>query len=122
MEIGCSNCHDGVALGGRSFQKFGLFGDSWTATRGDSADEGRFGVTKNASDRYHFKEPGLRNVAKTPPYFHDGSVDDLSQAVRIMAKLQLGRDLGAEHVQAIVAFLHSLTGSIPTEFGAEASK
>ena len=89
---------------------------------GDRADEGRFGVTKNDSDRYHFKVPGLRNVAKTPPYFHDGSVDDLSQAVRIMAKLQLGRDLGAEQVPAIVAFLHSLTGPIPTEFGAEVSK
>jgi cytochrome c peroxidase len=122
MEIGCSNCHGGVALGGKSFQKFGLFGDSWTATGGDSADEGRFGVTKIASDRYQFKVPGLRNVAKTPPYFHDGSVDDLGQAIRIMAKLQLGRDLDAKQVQTIVAFLHSLTGPIPKEFGAEASK
>jgi cytochrome c peroxidase len=47
------------------------------------------------------------------PYFHDGSVDDLGQAVRIMAKLQLGRDLNVEQAQAIVAFLHSLTGPIP---------
>ena len=122
MDMGCSNCHGGVSLGGTSFQKFGLFGDYWTATGQAGSDEGRFGITRDANDRYRFKVPGLRNVAKTPPYFHDGSVDDLSQAVRIMGKLQLGKDLGDEQVRDIVAFLESLTGPIPNNFGAEPSK
>jgi len=63
--------------------------------------------------------PGLRNVAMTPPYFHDGSVDDLGQAVRLMGKLQLGQDLSPAQIQDVVAFLRSLTGSVPKQFAAE---
>ena len=122
MEIGCAGCHDGVALGGNHFRKFGLFGDYWTATGQSGNDEGRFGITKDANDRYQFKVPGLRNVATTPPYFHDGSVDDLGQAVRIMGKLQLGRDLTPDQVRDVVTFLESLTGPIPKNFGAEPSR
>ena len=63
-----------------------------------------------------FKVPQLRNVALTPPYFRDGSVADLHDAVRIMAKLQLGRDLGADDIADIVAFLESLSGEAPPQF------
>jgi len=122
MEIGCAGCHDGVALGGNHFRKFGLFGDYWTATGQSGNDEGRFGITKDANDRYQFKVSGLRNVATTPPYFHDGSVDDLGQAVRIMGKLQLGRDLTPDQVRDVVTFLESLTGPIPKNFGGEPSR
>ncbi len=118
MDVGCSNCHRGVAVGGDSFQKFGIFGDYWTATGQAAADEGRFALTRDPNDRYRFKTPGLRNVAMTPPYFHDGSVDDLAQAVRIMGKLQLGLELGPDQVQSLVAFLGSLSGATPKSFAA----
>ena len=60
-------------------------------------------------------------MAVTPPYFHDGSVADLRDAVRIMAKLQLGRDVSADDIADIVAFLGSLTGEVPAEFAAAPS-
>ena len=63
----------------------------------------------------------LRNVAVTPPYFHDGSVAELGDAVRIMGKLQLGRDLTDADVSDVVAFLHSLTGEVPAQFAAAPS-
>jgi cytochrome c peroxidase len=97
------------------YQKFGIFEPYQKYTKSEKLDEGRFAVTKNDSDRYVFKVPVLRNVAMTPPYFHDGSVDGLEDAVRIMAKVQLGKDLTKEQVQDIVAFLHSLTGKIPDD-------
>lgn len=118
IDLGCANCHDGVGVGGGSFQKFGLFQDYWKATGVSEPDKGRFDVTKDEADLYVFKVPSLRNVAKTPPYFHDGSVADLPQAVRIMGKAQLGVDLADEDVDSIVAFLGSLTGPVPTNFSA----
>ena len=78
-------------------------------------DEGRYWVTKNESDRYVFKVPVLRNVEMTSPYFHDGSVDRLHDAVRIMGQVQLGRDLTHLQIEGIVAFLKSLTGEIPED-------
>jgi len=74
-----------------------------------SKDLGRYEVTKNEADKLMFKVPSLRNVAKTGPYFHDGSVKTLDQAVSLMAEHQLGRQLSAEQVQEIVTFLNSLT-------------
>ena len=81
-------------------------------------DKGRFQDTKNESDAFIFKVQQLRNVAVTPPYFHDGSVAELSDAVRIMAKLQLGRDLSDGDVSDLIAFLQSLTGEVPAKFAA----
>jgi len=74
IDIGCVSCHGGVAIGGAGFRKFGIFGDYWRETASASIDEGRFNETKAPADKYLFKVPGLRNVAMTPPYFHDGSV------------------------------------------------
>ena len=70
------------------------------------------GVTKKEADKYVFKVPIHRNVAKTAPYFHDGSVDKLEDAVWIMGKIQLGKDLNKVQVEDIVTFLESLTGKI----------
>src|SRR5262249_142809 len=72
--------------------------------------------TKKEEDRYLFRVPMLRNVAKTAPYFHDGSVDSLERAVRIMARVQLGRTLDDAVVASIVAFLESLTGEGPAHY------
>ena len=79
-------------------------------------DAGRFAVTKKEEDRYVFRVPMLRNVAKTAPYFHDGSVERLDQAVRIMASVQLGRTLEDAAVGDIVAFLEALTGEVPSNY------
>ena len=120
--LGCAGCHNGVLVGGQMYQKFGLTQDYWTLTGSQEIDlfkgrdKGRFHDTKSESDAYIFKVQQLRNVAKTPPYFHDGSVAQLGDAVRVMAKLQLGRDLTDADVSDIVAFLESLTGEPPAQF------
>jgi len=122
MNYGCSGCHSGVVVGGTMFQKFGITADYWTLTGSKEhevlkgRDKGRFHDTKDEADAYIFKVQQLRNVAATPPYFHDGSVAELGDAVRVMAKLQLGRDLSDGDVKDIVAFLETLTGETPASF------
>ena len=109
----CFTCHVGQNLGGQSFERMGLKRD-YFGDRGDSmtaADEGRGNVTKDEYDRYRFKVPTLRNVELTAPYFHDGSTADLDQAVRTMLKYQVGKELPDGDVDALVAFLKSLTGT-----------
>lgn len=109
-ELGCTSCHQGALLGGNMFQKFGVLGDYFAGRQPSKADLGRYNVTGRVEDRHVFKVPSLRNIALTAPYFHDGSVDSLAQAVLIMGRYQLGRELPESDVQAIVAFLGSLTG------------
>lgn len=109
MEAGCITCHNGVAIGGNMLQKFGLFGNYWELTKSKKIDSGRFEVAKNENDKYFFKVPSLRNIAMTYPYFHDGSVEKLEDAVKIMAKLQNNKDLRDEEISSIVTFLKSLT-------------
>lgn len=116
VATGCAGCHNGPLVGGTMYQRFGITTDYWTQTRSADIDKGRFVDTKNEADLYLFKVPPLRNIARTPPYFHDGSVAALPDAVRVMAKTQLGKDLGATEVAEIVAFLESLTGEIPQNF------
>ena len=114
MDNGCIACHAGVTLGGNSFQKFGLVdGPYWKFTGSKKHDEGRFEVTQAEDDKYIFRVPGLRNVAMTYPYFHDGSVWELDKAVSIMGQAQLGKALPEEEVGNIVAFLGTLTGDVP---------
>ncbi len=113
--VGCATCHNGVTVGGQTFQKFGIYEPFWKYTGSKNPDKGRYNVTKKESDMYVFKVPSLRNVARTYPYFHDGSVWDLRKAVRIMAKVQLNKELTDEQIDYIVAFLRSLTGEIPKE-------
>jgi cytochrome c peroxidase len=108
---GCVACHQGQNVGGNMYQRFGVFGD-YFEDRGNvtEADYGRFNVTKQEQDRYVFRVPSLRNVALTAPYFHDGSAKTLEDAVGVMAKYQLGRELSEEKVSKLVAFLEALTG------------
>jgi cytochrome c peroxidase len=103
-EVGCLACHTGTYVGGSMFQKLGI-AKPWPST----ADQGRFDVTKKEADRMVFKVPSLRNIEKTAPYFHDGSVANLDDAVRKMAEYQLGRNLKDEEVQEIVSWLKTLT-------------
>lgn len=114
IDSGCATCHKGVGLGGDTFQKFGMVNAPyWKYTQSPKQDEGRFEVTKKEDDKYFFRVPGLRNVARTYPYFHDGSVWELDQAIRVMAQTQLGQELNKEQVADIAAFLQSLSGPVP---------
>ena len=116
INTGCVACHRGVGLGGDMYRKFGVLEDYWTVTGSRSVDKGRADVTKDPADLYVFRVAGLRNVAMTPPYFHDGSVAALPDAVKIMARVQLGVSLNDADTNEIVAFLTSLTGELPVEF------
>ncbi len=116
IDTGCTECHNGSGVGGGTFKKFGVVDDYWKETHSPVIDKGRFDVTKNDADLYSFKVPSLRNVAMTPPYFHDGSVGTLPEAVRVMAKVQLGTKLSDRETSDIVAFLGSLTGNLPEGF------
>jgi cytochrome c peroxidase len=108
MANGCTGCHSGPLVGGTMYMKTGL-----VAAYADTTDVGRAAVTKADTDKFLFKVPTLRNVARTAPYFHDGKVADLPTAVAEMARLQLGKTLPPEDVAAIVAFLEALTGEPP---------
>lgn len=108
---GCASCHNGAYVGGNSFQKLGLV-EPWP----DQSDLGRQHVTKQDADKLVFKVPSLRNVAKTAPYFHDGSVPTLEKAIRAMAVHQRGSQLSDADVKSIVAWLDTLTGEIPQDY------
>ena len=116
IDTGCARCHGGVGIGGEKFRKFGVMEDYWKATGSKEIDKGRIDLTKDPADLYVFKVPGLRNVEMTPPYFHDGSVGTLPEAVRVMARVQLGKTLSDQDTAAIVTFLKSLTGKPPEDF------
>lgn len=121
INTGCAGCHNGAALGGNSLQRFGVVESYWEATRDfvtlDSPtmpmDVGRFAVTHDEADLYYFKVPSLRNITRTYPYFHDGSVWSLEDATQVMARVQLGRELSEEDLAAVMAFYGSLEGEIP---------
>jgi cytochrome c peroxidase len=115
LEVGCVSCHMGPALGGGMFQKLGVV-KPWKA---EEKDMGRFEVTKSEADKLFFKVPGLRNIEMTAPYFHDGSVATLEEAVKLMGTHQLGRDLDDAAVASIVTFLKALTGAPPAALIAE---
>ena len=115
IDSGCITCHSGVALGGQMLQKFGLYHDYWKHTESKEIDYGLFDISEDESEKYFFKVPGLRNVIHTAPYFHDGSVQDLKDAVRIMAKLQRDVELSDEEIDDVTVFLESLTADISDE-------
>ncbi|MER0204482.1 MAG: cytochrome-c peroxidase [Nitrosomonas sp.] len=103
VHMGCANCHNGVAIGGNSYKKIGLIEEYKTS------DEGRFAVTGLETDKKVFKVPSLRNITKTAPYFHDGSVKTLDEAIEEMAEHQLGRKVGPGFIEDVKAFLGALT-------------
>lgn len=116
VEAGCAGCHDGPLLGGRTKQRFGIAEDYWKHTGSADIDSGLMALTKREEDRFVFRVPSLRNVAKTQPYFHDGSVPELRRATQIMARVQLGQDLGDAALDELVAFQEALTGRVPDHF------
>ena len=112
VETGCTNCHNGINVGGQDYFPFGVV-EKPGADILPPADEGRFAVTKTADDAYVLRAAPLRNVALTAPYFHSGKVWDLRQAVGIMSSAQLGTELTPMQSDDIVAFLDGLTGDQP---------
>lgn len=117
VELGCTSCHSGPAFNGPGvFQKFPVNASGYfEAQYHISKDTGLAEVTKKDSDKHMWKVPTLRNVALTAPYFHNGSVKTLDQAVKLMAKLQLNKDLSDADTADIVAFLNALTGEFPEQ-------
>jgi len=109
-DVGCTACHNGAAVGGNSFQKMGVVAAYDTV----NPAEGVAGLTGKDVDRFKFKVPTLRNVELTYPYFHDGAYWNLEEAVDVMARLQLGRQLEKDEISQITAFLKSLTGEQPS--------
>ncbi|WP_086248465.1 cytochrome-c peroxidase [Campylobacter vicugnae] len=108
---GCVACHQGQNIGGTMYQKIGIF-----EPYPNQENLGRYEITKIESDKMVFKVPSLRNVAKTAPYYHDGSIPTLDACVQFMAYYQLGRFLDQQTVDDIVAFLESLTGEFNEQF------
>ena len=108
---GCVACHQGKNVGGTMYQKIGIF-----EPYPNQENLGRYEITKVESDKMVFKVPSLRNVAKTAPYYHDGSIPTLDACVQFMAYYQLGRFLDQQTVDDIVAFLESLTGEFNEQF------
>lgn len=111
VEVGCAGCHAGTFVGGDRYALAGVV-HPWPT----SLDSGRYQQTGLVQDLFVFKVPGLRNVAMTSPYFHDGSIPDLAEAVRLMAHHQLGRTLKPSETAEIVAYLGALTGTLPTAY------
>ena len=104
VDAGCVACHNGPALTDSNFHRFELPG---------STDEGRFVVTGDEADMFAFRTPTLRNVAVTYPYFNNGSVPGLHEAVQLMGQQMLGQDFAEDELDALVAFMHALTGEMP---------
>ncbi len=117
VELGCTGCHSGPAFNGSGvFQKFPVIANGYfDAQYHFTKDKGLAEVTGKESDKHLWKVPTLRNIALTAPYFHNGSVKTLDNAVKLMAKLQLGIDLSASETDDIVAFLNALTGEFPEQ-------
>lgn len=111
VSTGCIACHMGQGIGGQGYFKLGQV-KAWP----NESDLGRFEVTKNEADKMMFRAPSLRNVEKTAPYFHDGSIATLEEAVSKMGEHQLGKTLSAGEVTSIVTFLKSLTGELPLAY------
>ena len=112
IDKGCSACHSGVNVGGHGYYPFGLI-EKPGAEVLPEGDKGRFAVTETVSDEYVFRASPLRNISITAPYFHSGKVWDLKVAVQIMAESQLGDELSDTEANQLVAFLESLTGTVP---------
>lgn len=121
-DVGCTSCHTGpiyagpgsMPMGQGFFQKFPTYTDNKYVDKYHlMEDKGRYEATGEESDKHLWKVPTWRNVAVTPPYFHNGSVVSLDEAVRVMAKTQLNKELSDQQVKDIVAFLNGLTGEFP---------
>jgi len=119
MERGCKGCHTGMSVGGQLIKRFplrhyffdylGIDTETWKIKMDEIPFE-NIGGFKGRNGSYFFKVPVLRNVARTAPYFHNGAVTELEEAVRIMSKYQLGREFSKGEIDDVVVFLKSLSG------------
>lgn len=122
-EVGCTACHYGANFAGPiapdtegHYQKFPQNPNAEIEKKYNFIkDLGRYEVTKKDEDKNMYRVPTWRNIALTAPYFHNGAVKTLHEAVRVMAKLQLDVDLKSEQVEDIVAFLNTLSGEFPKQ-------
>lgn len=108
-KIGCITCHNGINIGGNSFQKMGTFMEYKTK----QSYPDKYSVTKHNHDKNVFKVPTLRNISKTAPYFHDGSAKTLEDAIKKMTYYNLGVDLDEKTIKNLIAFLKTLDGELP---------
>jgi cytochrome c peroxidase len=108
VDGGCVECHSSFLVGGRLFKKFGVYHPYPNRT-----DTGRYAITHNEEDMFVFKVPTLRNVTLTPPYFSDGQVSTLQEAIRLMAWMQLDTKLEFSEIDEIVRFLNILDSERP---------
>jgi len=113
VDNGCIPCHSTSTVGGQMAQKFALYGYYWDYTNSTHIDKGKFDFTQDPSDKFVFKVPQLRNIEKTYPYFHDGSVENLRDVIIIMGKAETNITLKDEDVDNILEFFKTLTGEIP---------
>jgi len=111
VNAGCQTCHSGALLGATMYQKLGVI-----KPYPNEADLGRFQLTKSEGDKMVFKVPSLRNIEKTGPYFHDGKVGTLEDAVARMSEYQVGKKLTTEEIQSIITWLKALTGEVPADY------
>ena len=123
QSVGCVSCHMGPNYAGPAlpegtgfYQKFPTFpGSEYDSKYKLTEDLGRYNATKNDADKHMWRVPTWRNIALTAPYFHNGSVKTLDEAVRVMAKVQLNKVLPEDEIHDIVEFLNSLTGKFPEQ-------
>ncbi len=115
-EYGCISCHNGINVGGNLMQKIGVV-ESF-----DTVDFGKYNHTKKEEDKFYFKVPSLRNIELTAPYFHDGKIKTLKDAVEKMAIHQIGYPLKNEEIENIISFLKTLTGDTPLTVGGSYEK
>lgn len=108
-EYGCISCHNGINIGGNLMQKIGVIETF------NTVDFGLYNITKVNDDKFYFKVPSLRNIELTAPYFHNGEVKTLKQAVKKMAKHQVGYLLSNNEIANIIKFLKTLTGDAPKD-------
>jgi cytochrome c peroxidase len=107
--LGCVTCHNGINVGGNSYQYMGAL----IPTDIDAAGGDRYALTGKAFDRNRFKVPTLRNILQTAPYLHDGSQSDLKEIVELMGYHNLGFRMKDEEADLLLTFLGTLTGDIP---------
>lgn len=105
IKVNCVSCHDGSMLGGVALEVMGK-----ENPYSNQSDQGLFDISNKPEDRMVFKVAPLRNVALTAPYFHDGKIASLDEAVRMMGHLQLNDKLDEKEVKDIVSFLKALSG------------
>lgn len=115
-EYGCISCHQGINIGGNLYQKMGIYKNYFENKEFISqADLGLYNVTGDNNDKFVFKVPALRNVARTSPYLHDGSAEDLKAVIKVMAEYQVGRPMDDEDIGYVIEFLNTLNGELLTD-------